>query len=298
MRIGLKFFLIIFLINLFSGLIYAEKFKVTIEPEKSKIFLGDKVKFKITVQSDENILKTEDNITKIFTKFSIENLKKNVKEKKAEFLFTLQFFQTGDITLPQAVFTVTTNTGKLTVYSDRLNIKVLTNLKDNSTFQPVKGPIAVKFYLTSKEWILLISVVLAVALLICLLILFLKKRKKYENLAPPVPPFEEFNNCLNKCSALIEQNRIRDFYFYVSEISRRYIDKKFHLSTLEATLKEIEQMFNQSIISSNIKNELLNLFKKWEFYKFTNNFPEKKEALNDFAKIKDLTGSMEKSEDV
>ncbi len=286
----------LFCVNILTVVIYAEQFKVTTHFEPKKIFLGDKVYFKFIIISNAKMLNVKDNLTERLRKYEIKDLKKDVKNNKAIFSFQLQFFRTGEIVLPQIEFTVQTKNDKLNINSDSLKIKVMSNLNDNSTFQPVKPPVTVKFYLTSAEWVMLLILFLILLLIAVFVYFFIKRKKEKKESKKFISPFEEAKQGLKTCRQLIENNAIRMYYFLISEIFRKYIDRKFHFSTLEATLKEIEYILtDNSMIAASVKMEIMALFKKWELYKFTNNFPDKLEALKDLEDAERIIEDLEKS---
>ncbi len=270
--------------------IYAETFNVQIQPLKSKIFLGDKVKFLIKITSDKKILNIKTDLSEKLKNFEISDIEKNLEKSKIIYGFYLQFFKTGEITLPVVQFNVKVDDGIYKVYTEKLKLNILSNLTDNVSLKPIKSPEKVGFYLTTKELILLIVILIVLAILIYLILKFLRNKKSIkEKHTVKLPPYEEIQLFFNNGSNLIQEGKIREFYFGISEAVRIYTDRLYNMSTLESTIKEIEKIFKiDNNMDIGIKNNLLNLYRKWEFYKFTDNLPDKETAIKDLKAVKEI----------
>ncbi len=214
--------------------------------------------------------------------------------KKAVYSFYLQFFKTGKINIPQIELNLITVDGKFKIYTDNLTVNILSNLTDNTTFQNIKPPEKVGFYLTTKEFLYLVLIIIVIILFIYI-ILKLKNRAKKDRKVRILSPIEEFNENWKDCEGLLKRKELKIFYFKISEAVRRYIDRVFNIHTVEATVKEIDKIFKENKdLKENIKEELLQLFKKWDFYKFTGNFPLISEAEKDLSRVREIIDNIEK----
>ncbi len=256
--------------------------------DKNKIYLGELVKFTIKIDSDINIKNINSNLKNKLQDFGISEITKNLDNKKVVYNFNLQFFKTGTVKIPSIEFNITTEKGNYKIYSNSLNVDILSNLKDNESFHDIKPPEKVGFYLTTREFLIL-SIIISLIILLMFLFRYLKNRISTKEHSVKLSPIEEFNDRCKICEKLLNRSDLKGFYFKISEAARIYFDRIYNIHTLEATIKEIKYIFENNLsVDGSIKNEIINLFKKWDFYKFTGNFPSIEEAKKDFRKIKNI----------
>ncbi len=271
----------------------AENFKVNFTYNQKKIFLGDKVEFNIKITSDTLIKDIFSDLQDKLKIYNISEINKKVQEKKVFYRFFLQFFNTGQISIPPITFNLITKDGKYKIYTNPLKITVLSNLNDNASFNDIKQPEKVGFYLTTKEFLILVIILL---FLLFVYFAYRKlKKKKDKKYIRKLSPIEEFNINFKTCEKLLNEKKQKKFYFKLSESTRAYFDRIYNIHTLEATIKEIEQIFKKHNLdmSEDLKNKILSLYKKWDYYKFTGNFPTIQKSLEDLEEVKNIVLNIE-----
>ncbi len=89
---------------------------------------------------------------------------------------------------------------------------------------------------------------------------------------PRLPPFEEALEYLKNLrqEKLIAQNKSKNFCFQLSEVLRRYLDRRFASATLESTTSEFLQKLNSLPLTVLQKEWIARFCEKTDFVKFAN----------------------------
>lgn len=155
--------------------------------------------------------------------------------------FYLTAWDTGVFFTPEYYITLlnSDNSIKSKLKTEKLKFTIKSILFDEKTedFRPTKGPVPIKDFLGLK----LLSLSLVVLVISYLLFLIFRKRKKNiylkKNYVKPKNPkkiaLERIK--LNKTNKLV-----KDFYTDLSHISRKYIEDKYFIRTLEMTTIQIK----------------------------------------------------------
>ncbi len=133
-----------------------------------------------------------------------------------------------------------------------------------------------------KAWPLLWPWILG-ALIVALLIWLYLKRKKEILLSPSVltidtrPAHVIAQEEIEKLRAakLFEQTRYKEFYFELSEILKRYFERRFTMPATKMTTVELYRHLKQSEIDPQILARFKNLFDRADLVKFAKVAPEK-----------------------
>jgi hypothetical protein len=106
-------------------------------------------------------------------------------------------------------------------------------------------------------------IILAGAALLGLLVWMLRRRiifpRKQQTVVPPDPPWVTARQALArlKGQSYPEQGRIREYYFELSYILRRYIEDRFAVKAPEMTTEEfLESLKNSRVLNDSQKKEL------------------------------------------
>jgi len=148
-------------------------------------------------------------------------------------------FKTGEPTLPRFKFLVSDNDKVDTLFSDILKVKIASvmsaKMADINDIKPeVKFP---------NYWLWLIpGIILFLSLLGYLGYRAYLKFKKIQELskAPPLP-WDEAMNSLNSLpfKEWLEKGLVQRYYYALSEILKRYIERRFAFNAMEQTTTEI-----------------------------------------------------------
>jgi hypothetical protein len=115
------------------------------------------------------------------------------------------------------------------------------------------------------------------------------RRKKQLQAEPFVgPPHEVAIQELEAllASGLLEQNRIKEFYFELSEIVRRYLGRRFQIYTLERTTTEIMEQLEKLFLSESAFGMISSFLNDTDLVKFARYIPPRGEIDGDVARAR------------
>ena len=113
-------------------------------------------------------------------------------------------------------------------------------------------------------------------------------KKKNQLPAPPDPAhiraFEELEQLSRE--QLLERGIVREYYFRLSEIFRRYIERRFHIPAVERTTEEImPDILNLQECGSALKAEMREILRYADLVKFARFCPDRNSSDNDYRKV-------------
>ncbi len=113
-------------------------------------------------------------------------------------------------------------------------------------------------------------------------------KKKNQLPAPPDPAhiraFEELEQLSRE--QLLERGIVREYYFRLSEIFRRYIERRFHIPAVERTTEEImPDILNLQECGSALKAEMREILRYADLVKFARFCPDRNTSDNDYRKV-------------
>ena len=119
--------------------------------------------------------------------------------------------------------------------------------------------------------------------------LFYYLSKKKNQLPAPRDPahiraFEELEQLSRE--QLLERGIVREYYFRLSEIFRRYIERRFHIPAVERTTEEImPDILNLQECGSALKAEMREILRYADLVKFARFCPDRNTSDNDYRKV-------------
>ena len=120
-------------------------------------------------------------------------------------------------------------------------------------------------------------------------VLYLYLRRKKQLAAAPAKPahllaFEELEQ-LNR-DQLIEKGIVREYYFRLSEIFRRYIERRFQIPAVERTTEElVPDILNRTEFGTAVKAETREILRYADLVKFARFSPDKNTTDNEYRKV-------------
>ncbi len=132
-------------------------------------------------------------------------------------------------------------------------------------------------------WILLVSLLLF--LLLYLAYRWWQRRKERRKMVPPLTPLEKGIGRLEEMiqQKWIEEGRIREFYFALSEIFRDFLEAELGVVTKEATLEELKPRLKavSELIAQEV-NEAMQLLQVADLAKFAKLIPTKEKVFHSY----------------
>ena len=129
-------------------------------------------------------------------------------------------------------------------------------------------------------WVLASLVVIGIALLFWRIWRHRKTPKPVKPLPPPVPPETQAYQALDTLAA---QGNIsaKQFYFRLSAILRRYLERRFDFPAAEMTTEELLPSINQLRLNKDLANKLKTFCRSSDPIKFAGQNSEENQMRND-----------------
>ena len=271
---------------------------------KDKITIGDKVNFVLLVKGKGDIKISPIDPSSYFQAFEVKDHVQKGPYKSwgrtiMEYRLVLTTFTTGDYVIPAIPIKYTEKDGtEKGVMSAKLILKVepvKTDPNDKDDVREIKPPLTLPH--SFLFWLFTVIIPL-LAIGAFFLVRYLKAKKSGNimvNAEPARPPHEVAYERLNKLKELklVEQAKIREHYYLLSEIIRSYLEARYELPIVERTTSET---YKELLDSAKLKRKEVTLIKDFleecDLVKFAKLLPEPKEIDEDFDKgvsIVDMT---------
>ncbi len=130
---------------------------------------------------------------------------------------------------------------------------------------------------TKPMWLMWILIV-ATALIIIIFVFFRffnKKKTAGEKVIPLLPPYEEAINAINELERqkYLQRGLIREYVFNLSEILKRYIERRFETNASEFTTEEVVAWLGVSGLDTTLKQSVEWFFRTSDPVKFARVIP-------------------------
>jgi len=296
MKINSKIAIIFFLY--FASNLLAEV-KLNTIVDKKIITIGDK--FNLTYQFiyDDSIqIFLPDIATKLMhfeiKDFSEKQVYKNKDGKWVkEYCYLLTTFFVGNFEIPSIEFKFKDKNDK--TYSLRsspilIQVKSLLSGKDKD-IKDIKEPLSIAY--NYKPFIIAGLLLLIIGIIAYIYFRKLKNKKKviFTKKEILVPADVEALSSLEKLEQeyLDNDDLCKEFYFELSFIFRRYIERRFEILALESSSEELINEIKQIDFEASIGKEyLIEFIKTSELVKFAKFFKDRNERKNDFLFVKNF----------
>lgn len=189
---------------------------------------------------------------------------------------TVAAFQTGRQRLPALRFAIGSGDRVDTLASDTVGVTIASvlpaGMKDIHGLKPVEG--------FPNLWLWLVP---ALALLLAALAFFghrlLRRLRHLHALAPPpLPPWEEALNALDGLPwrEWLEAGQVKRFYYALSEILKRYLERRFEFDAVEQTTTELLASARAQRLP--MRDEIGRFFARYDLVKYAKAVPPADES--------------------
>ncbi|MBI4372690.1 MAG: hypothetical protein HY585_03070 [Candidatus Omnitrophica bacterium] len=257
LRIGI---MLSFLMMNGSQASFADDLSAKVEVDRAFATIGDRINFRITVTHQPEISILEIDAADVLRDFEIKEStpfshkeKGTVSEGKN---FVLVNYTLGEYVIRPMTIQYRTKEGelkKLSTNSLYITIQSIDkNKAENSDIRGVKGvrKLEKRFWL----WILAIILLTTGASFWY----FFRRKQIPQNQPSPeeaLLPHEEAYQALNRLrnSDLLRKGQVKVYFFQVSEILRRYFERRYHIRALESTTYELTKDLKDKVASDHFK---------------------------------------------
>jgi hypothetical protein len=215
--------------------------------DNAQVFVGDMFNYEIQVVAPENAIVDLPSFVGNLGSFEVKEMKnEKVTEgmpkgtAKFTWLATLNTFVSGDFLIAPQQVNAVVGSDTVKVSTDPVAVKVSTRTTgEEEDIIEVEDPLDDP---RLPQWLYIVLIVVGVLLLV-FLGWFLHKKFAKAGAAPRLPPYEEAVLALKELrqkNYLAEGNQ-GDYFMALGFIARRYIERRFEVDILDATVAELKQ---------------------------------------------------------
>ena len=215
--------------------------------DNAQVFVGDMFNYEIQVVAPENAIVDLPSFVGNLGSFEVKEMKnekvtEGMPKGSAKFVWlaTLNTFVSGDFLIAPQQVNAVVGSDTVKVSTDPVAVKVSTRTTgEEEDILEVEDPLDDP---RLPQWLYIVLIVVGVALLV-FLGWFLHKKFAKAGAAPRLPPYEEAVLALKELrqkNYLAEGNQ-GDYFMALGFIARRYIERRFEVDILDATVAELKQ---------------------------------------------------------
>lgn len=198
---------------------------------------------------------------------------------RLQYIYKVQGFDPGLYTLPR--FAAVASGSRDTAFSEIMPLKILPVEVDTLAMElkPFAGTadIPLKWHDYIPMWVLWMLLGLAVGAVVVAGVMSLTrlKKKKAEERARPIPPYEQALRDLSalRLLRLADTGREKEFYTRLTDILRRYLDGRFGINAMEMTSGQIVHAMRSNPQTRLRSEEVREVLRVADFVKFAKERP-------------------------
>lgn len=211
---------------------------------RDSLFIGDRIQFRVTMlvpKGSQIVPPATDNG---FGKFVVKEWTTGKTEIKSadssNFNYVITTYSTENCTIPSLDYYVTSGTKVDTLRTQLVPMRImLVSFPDTAKIKDLKPQQSAG--VPSLAWLWMLLALIIIAVIIVLVRRY--RRKKAAPVEAPLakPPYEEAIEALDLLEAkqYIAKGLFREYAFELSEIAKRYIERRFEVHAVEFTTEEI-----------------------------------------------------------
>ncbi|EQB64197.1 MAG: hypothetical protein RBG1_1C00001G1776 [candidate division Zixibacteria bacterium RBG-1] len=290
--------LIWLLLGSFS-LILAEKQPVSVQSkvDRNSIAIGDRIKYSLTIKYNPKAKLLPLDLGSRLGEFEVQDVKTYPEQKskkqiinKTEYIITT--FNTGKFAIPPLAIIYQDEQGiPKWVLSDSISIEVKSVPKKATDTDDIRG-LKPPWEIPGSIWIyiILIGLLISAATGYWYYRNFIRRKPVVVELEIKRPAWEvalqELEN-LRKTD-LVNTGKVKEYYFGLSEILRKYMENRFNLACIDRTSEEIKAELKNGVLEQNIKDRFLNFLAESDLVKFAKYIPAQKKTEEDWETVYNL----------
>jgi hypothetical protein len=254
--------------------------------DRNSFTLGDPIHFRVMMELPKDVQCVPPEPEKLFGNLTVKewNISRSPKDPKDSVFvdYILTSYIPENCTIPSIPFVMQSPASTDTVFTETHTMQFMSvitppaagsndtniDIKDLKPQQLAGNP--------PKFWLWITIILGSVAILAAIALYLSKKFKKKEIVPPPVPPYEEAIMALGVLHGkrLLEKGLIREYVFELSEIFKRYIERRFSTNASEFTTEEMIAWAGASGLDKKLKSSLEWFFKATDPVKFARIIPD------------------------
>lgn len=289
------------------------KISVSAILDRNTATIAERITYTLTIKYKENIsleLDIPEKKTGVFTieKSTLSKITKKSDMNIQTLTLVLSTLDTGLHLIPGVNINyyltgARQNIKNMKPQSLQINIKSLLTddkITDLSKLKDIKKPVTLA--VDKKKITKIAAVTFGILLLIIILIVILRMYLKRKNQPVVIvkTPYEiaifELNRLQNE--HLIEHNQVKEYYFKLSVIIRKYLEGRFSLHAPKQTTEEFFRTISKNdILKDEYKKSLKTFLANCDFVKFAKYLPDEDEIAKTYSSAKDFVESSREKEE-
>lgn len=264
-------------------LVYAADANVSAEVRalRSRIRIGDEVRLLLSVEYPRKYSVTPPSEKINVSPFEVKGVNPEVFRKgqnrvRETFRLTLTVFQTGDLKVPPIVVQYTDEAGNAgQVATEPLSVKVESvgkKLTDKEDIRPIKKPVSLGLLEFWSTLFRFAAAALFIFLIVKISLRIWRDRNNAESRKPPHQRVKIEIGRLKDCGYLEEKN-YKAFYSELSDILRRYLERRFQVEALESTSAELLEALKKISFENEVLNAVREVLTEADLVKFAKSVP-------------------------
>ncbi len=285
-----KIYLFLVIIFFSASLLWSATIETTITPTVG--FVGDRLELEFKIESDE-ALEIEEPDLKDIPPFMLLSSDRAEEESENGFVYFLKYkitaFETGEFDFPEIDIRIKGKDSIIRVLkSNPLKIEIQTVLEGSEQdIADIKDPVKVR----AVNWIFVFVFIGILIVIVLLLFYFSRKKYVFQSFSKPVEPEDvEAIRLLHrlKDDNLTGKGEIKEYYFRLSQIIKKYIGRRYDYNALESTTEETSCRLNRLNVELSVIRDIIELLNECDLVKFAKYKPEEK----NFQSIYDMAFSI------
>jgi len=249
---------------------------IKVTTEKNRYIIGDRIDVKLTIQKPEGYIISWPQFSPGYGRFELIDSMMEDSSPNGSIIhrtIAVSAYDSGKFYFPAIAvfFRHKSDTTQRILFSDSFPITMLrVGVDTTKDFMPIKAP--EKLAYTWQELLpYIIGGALLLAIIITLIVMYIRKKKKEAQMSRPLlPPYEEAMEELFKLKKqqLWESGEVKQYYIRLSDIIRRYIERRFGIEAMESTTNEIVRALKKTDAEHHARTKLKELLELSDLVKF------------------------------
>ncbi len=265
----------------------ANPLKVRTQARPVKVTVGDEIRCFIQIDRDPSYKVLPPTGQENLAPFEIKGVRVYPSEEKRgrileNYELLLTIWELGDLAIPRFPLRFSTDSGYASeVMTQEVPIQVVGVARlatDGTDIRPIKPPVSFGWIWLYPVFLRWLAGLLLIALIAKIILRRIRmKRVDSESLkSPDERAFLELGRLKNQTH--IENGRVQEFYIELSNISKRYLERRFQLELLELTTEEIRALLRTRGFEEELLTEIEGFLSQTDLVKFARVVPPKTDA--------------------